>query len=72
MAPTPIPTCVVPDLITAGGVRTNQATQAWTGAGFAANNLVFNPLVPPHYRIRTQSLDPNDSWPCTSSMTVTP
>jgi hypothetical protein len=70
--PTPIPTCVVPDLVAAGGVRTNQATQAWTGAGFAANNLVFSPLVPPHYRIRTQSLDPATPVLCTSSMTVTP
>ena len=66
---TPVPNCLVPDLTT-GNLRTNQATQAWTGAGFTANNLLFNPLVPKHYDIEDQSLDPNTSVPCTTSMTV--
>ena len=69
---TPVPTCTVPDLTAGSGVRTNQATKAWTDNGFAANNLVFNPLVPPHYRIRTQTLTPMGAAPCTSTMTVTP
>jgi hypothetical protein len=66
---TPVPTCLVPDLTT-GTLRTNQATQPWTQAGFTANNLLFNPLVPKHYDIEDQSLAPNTSVPCTTSMTV--
>lgn len=69
MAPTPVPTCVVPDL---KNQNSSTATASWTAAGFAANNLVFNPLVPPHYRIRTQTLTKNNVVACTSSMTVTP
>ncbi len=68
-APTPVPSCQVPDL---KNDNSSTATAEWTGAGFAANNLAFNPLVPPHYRIRTQTLTKNTSVPCTSSMTVTP
>ncbi len=68
-APTPVPSCVVPDL---KNDNSSAATAEWTGAGFAANNLAFNPLVPPHYRIRTQTLTKSTSVPCTSSMTVTP
>lgn len=68
-APTPVPACVVPDL---KNDNSSTATAEWTGAGFAANNLAFNPLVPPHYRIRTQTLTKSTSVPCTSSMTVTP
>jgi TadE-like protein len=68
--PTPVPMCTVPDL------KNKDSSVAvgtyWVPAGFAANNLAFNPLVPPHYRIRTQSLTKNSSVPCTSSMTVTP
>jgi hypothetical protein len=69
MAPTPVPTCVVPDL---KNVNSDSATGIWTGAGFTANNLVFNPLVPPHYTIKKQNLTKFSSVPCTSSMTVTP
>jgi hypothetical protein len=69
MAPTPEPTCVVPDL---KNVNSGTATTTWTAAGFAANNLLFNPLVPPHYTIKKQSLSKNSVVPCTSSMTVTP
>jgi TadE-like protein len=66
---TPVPTCVIPDLVT-GTLRTNQATQAWTAAGFVANNLLFSPLVPRHYDINDQSIDPSASVPCTTAMTV--
>ena len=68
-APTPVPTCFVPDLI---NVNTSQATNRWTSAGFTANNLTFNPLVPPNYKIRTQSLGAGSPKPCTSAMSVTP
>lgn len=66
---TPVPLCIVPDL---NNVQSNQAVSRWTTAGFAANNLVFNPLVPPHYRIKNQTLTKASSQPCTASMTVTP
>ncbi len=66
-SPTP-PTCTVPNLN--GTTRT--AVGQWTGAGFAAANLIFSPLVPPHYAIRTQSLTPNTIVLCSSTMTVTP
>ena len=68
-APTPLPTCHVPDL---KNDDSSVAVAEWTAAGFAANNLAFNPLVPPHYRIRTQTLTKNLTVPCTSSMTVSP
>jgi hypothetical protein len=67
--PTPEAPCIVPDL---KGDDSSIVTAKWTGAGFAANNLAFNPLVPPHYRIKTQTLTKNSSVPCTSSMTVSP
>lgn len=67
--PTPVPTCTVPDLV---NTQTTQATKAWTDAGFSANNLTFNPLVPPNYKIRTQTLTRNTVLVCSSTMTVTP
>jgi hypothetical protein len=55
------------------GVDSNQAVpQWWRPAGFNANNLLFTPLVPPKYTIRTQSIPANTSVPCTETMTVTP
>jgi Flp pilus assembly protein TadG len=67
--PTPVPNCIVPDLV---NVQTSQATGRWTNAGFTANNLAFNPLVPPNYKIKTQSQTAGRSIPCNSSMSVTP
>jgi hypothetical protein len=67
--PTAPPTCQVPDLF---NVNTSQATNRWTGKGFAANNLSFNPLVPPNYKIKSQTLT-KDTWVlCTLTMTVKP
>ena len=66
---TPVPNCTVPDL---KNVDSSAAPTTWTNAGFAANNLAFNPLVPPHYTIKKQTLTKNASVPCTSSMTVSP
>lgn len=69
-APTAVPMCTVPNL------KNRDSSVAvgtyWVPAGFAASNLVFDPGVPPHYRIRTQSISFNSSVPCTSSMRVTP
>ena len=65
---TPIPTCPVPDLVT-GSLRTNQAQQEWSGAGFTST-LQFSPLVPKHYDIADQSLNVGDILPCTTVMTV--
>lgn len=68
--PTPVPMCTVPNL------KNKDSAVAvgtyWVPAGFSASNLVFSPLVPPHYKIKTQSLTFNSSVPCTSTMTVTP
>jgi hypothetical protein len=69
MAPTPVPNCIVPDL---KFTNTSAATTTWVGAGFAANNLSFNPLVPDHYTIKHQTLTKDKSVPCTSTMTVSP
>lgn len=67
--PTPPPMCLVPDL---KDVSTNLAVGIWTGRGFSAANLSFNPLVPPHWTIKRQSLNKNTSELCSSTMTVTP
>ena len=69
VAPTPVPNCIVPDLV---NVNTSQATGRWTNAGFAANNLAFNPLVPPNYKIKTQSVPAGRSILCNSTMSVAP
>jgi hypothetical protein len=66
---TPVPNCIVPDLI---DVQSNAALNRWTSAGFAANNLAFNPLVPPSYKIKHQSESAGRSFSCSSTMTVTP
>jgi hypothetical protein len=68
-APTPVPNCVVPDL---KNTDTSAATGIWVAAGFSANNLSFNPLVPPNYSIKHQSLTRLTTVACTSTMTVTP
>ena len=67
--PTPGPTCTVPNLVT---VKTNQATNKWTQAGFTSANLVFSPLVGPgnNYTIQSQSLVAGTTVACTSTMTV--
>jgi hypothetical protein len=67
--PTAPPTCTVPDFF---NTSTSRATRTWTTAGFAANNLSFNPLVPPNYKIRTQTLTKGTIVLCSSTMTVKP
>lgn len=69
MAPTPVPICTVPDF---KFTNSSTATATWVAAGFTANNLSFNPLVPPHFTIKHQSTTKGKSVACTSTMTVTP
>jgi len=68
-APTAVPNCIIPAL---RNTDTSTATAAWVAAGFVANNLTFNPLVPPHYIIKTQSIPKSTTVPCTTTMVVTP
>ncbi|MBI2782075.1 MAG: pilus assembly protein [Chloroflexi bacterium] len=69
-SPTPEPMCTVPNL------KNKDSSVAvgsyWVPAGFTAGNLIFSPLVPPHYTIKKQSITFNSSVPCTSTMTVQP
>ena len=66
---TPVPTCVVPNFI---NTQTSQATRTWTDAGFSANNLTFNPLVPPNYKIKKQSVGAGEHVSCSSTIIVAP
>jgi TadE-like protein len=66
--PTPPPTCTVPNI---NGNSRNAVSQ-WTVAGFTAANLIFSPLVPPHYSVKYQSLTAYTVALCSSTMTVSP
>ena len=66
---TPEPQCIVPNL-TQGSLKTDGALIVWVAAGFNSGNLIFSPLVPPHYDIKDQSRSSGTSVPCTSAMTV--
>jgi len=68
-APSVVPNCTVPDF---RAIDTSAAVDLWVGAGFTANKLVFSPLVPPHYVIKTQSIRKDSNVLCSSTMTVTP
>src|SRR6185369_2027067 len=67
--PTAPPTCIVPDFF---NTQTTQATKLWTNAGFSANNLSFNPLVPPNYKIRSQTTTQGTVVLCSATLTVAP
>jgi hypothetical protein len=65
--PTPTPMCRVPPLN-----QSDDAQARWTAAGFQTA-VIFNPIVPPHYLIRVQSLAQNTDQPCAgTSITVGP
>lgn len=68
--PTPTPTpapCVVPTLT---GNNSSQAQNLWNLAGFTTN-VIFSPLVPPNYKITSQTLSPGSPAVCSSaSITV--
>jgi hypothetical protein len=67
--PTPTPMCSVPDFKNSS---TSNAQATWQGAGFLTN-VIFNPLIPPNYNIKTQSFSKNGSRPCdTTAVTVGP
>ncbi len=69
-APTPVPMCTVPNLKNKNS--SVAVSTYWVPNGFIAGNLIFIPLVPQHYTIKTQSITFNSSVPCSSAMTVTP
>ena len=66
---TPIPNCVVPDLVQ-GSLKTDGAVLVWIAAGFGSQSLLFSPFVPPHFDIKDQSRAAGTFVPCTSGMTV--
>ena len=66
---TPAPTCTVPNLVQ-GSLKTDAALTVWVAAGFTSTNLLFDPLVPPHYDIKDQSRTAGTAVACTSGMTV--
>jgi hypothetical protein len=59
--------CTVPSLL---DVQSFLAQRDWRAAGFSGT-VVFSPVVPPHYEIKTQSLPAGRSVACTSGITVT-
>ena len=65
--PTTPPMCLVPDFF---DINTSQATSKWTTAGFQASHLSFNPLVPPNYKIKTQTTTKGSPVVCTATITV--
>jgi curved DNA-binding protein CbpA len=69
-APTPTPAlmCTVPSLI---NFPTSSAQSRWSNAGFTGT-VIFEPPVPPVYKILSQSLTAGTSELCTSGITVRP
>jgi DnaJ domain len=67
-APTPTPglMCTVPSLI---NVQSSSAQSHWLNAGFTGT-VIFEPPVPPAYKIAWQSLTAGTSEHCTSGITV--
>jgi hypothetical protein len=67
-APTPTPglMCTVPSLI---DVASGSAQLHWSNAGFTGT-VIFEPPVPPAYKIAWQSLTAGTSVHCTSGITV--
>jgi PKD repeat protein len=64
-----IPMCTVPDF--KGDTTSNLTQVKWQAAGFTTT-VIFNPLRPPEYRIKGQSLTKNSVHPCNGTViTVT-
>ena len=63
------PTCIVPDF---KNLDTSDAIQTqWQAAGFDTT-VIFNPLRPPEYKIKGQSIAKGQSRPCSGTViTVT-
>jgi PKD repeat protein len=60
-----IPQCTVPNF--KGQMTSNQIQVDWTNAGFSTA-VIFNPLRPPEFRIKTQSLKAGNKAPCGSAV----
>jgi len=58
--------CTVPSLI---NVQSTAAQSHWLNAGFSGT-VIFEPPVPPAYKIGWQSLTAGTSEPCTSGITA--
>ena len=67
--PTPSPTPATCTVISLLNELTNKAQQDWYNAGFSGQ-VIFSPLVPPHYRIQWQSLTVGTQAACGSGITV--
>ena len=60
-----IPQCTVPNF--KGQMTSNQMQVDWTTAGFSTA-VIFNPLRPPEFRVKTQSLKSGSQAPCGSAV----
>lgn len=60
-----IPQCTVPNF--KGQMTSNQIQVTWTNAGFSTA-VIFNPLRPPEFRVKTQSLKAGNLAPCGSAV----
>jgi PKD repeat protein len=60
-----IPQCTVPNF--KGQMTSNQMQVDWTNAGFSTA-VIFNPLRPPEFRVKTQSLKAGSTAPCGSAV----
>jgi PKD repeat protein len=60
-----IPQCTVPNF--KNQMTSNQIQATWTSAGFTTA-VIFNPLRPPEFRIKTQSLKAGNQAPCGSAV----
>ncbi len=62
-----IPHCTVPDFKKGGTKTSDQIQIDWNVAGFNTT-VIFNPARPPEYNIKTQSLPPGSSQPCSGTV----
>ncbi len=66
-APTPVPNCVMPQLI--GNAKANAAAAVFHAAGFTGAVTITHPPKG-NYNVTTQSLVAGQSYPCNSTLTV--
>ena len=63
----PIPMCKVPDFKNQQSDATPSIQSQWQAAGFNTT-VIFNPLRPPEYQIKNQSLKKGDDFPCAGTV----
>jgi PKD repeat protein len=63
----PIPMCKVPDFKNQQSDATPSIQSQWQAAGFNTT-VIFNPLRPPEYQIKSQSLKKGDDFPCAGTV----